>query len=321
MRISTVTIAIVCLHMALWFMVGVYTFHTVSLDSVEMIAWSRSLDFGYYKHPPMPAFILAVLTPFFDTNIAVFLASQIMVGLSAFGIWVLARRMTTPQNSMLAVVLFLLIPYYNLDMLYFNHNPVQLPFWIWTIVTCDWTLRKSSVQRWFIFGVVAGVALYTKYTIGILYMTIGLYVLIYRRDCLNLYTIGGFILGFGATVMPHILWLFNNDFIPLHYASGQTAHVASFGNVIYFISAQIGVVLFVLLGLGCGYRFGIKNDTQHNAFLSFMVFVPVMLIAIFALVGELWLKTNWGFPRTSHCPKNHYNLARWHKYAPALCIG
>src|SRR5580704_12893040 len=44
-------------HVAVWMAVCLLTHPNAPLDMIEMISWGNHLEWGYYKHPPMPAWI------------------------------------------------------------------------------------------------------------------------------------------------------------------------------------------------------------------------------------------------------------------------
>lgn len=51
---------LVCLFSAVWLGLLVTVALSPPMDSIEQLVWSHSLEWGYYKHPPLPTWLLAL---------------------------------------------------------------------------------------------------------------------------------------------------------------------------------------------------------------------------------------------------------------------
>ena len=52
-------------HLILWTLVPSLTNNNLPLDTIEALAWSSNLDWGYNKHPPLSAFVVEIFYQIF----------------------------------------------------------------------------------------------------------------------------------------------------------------------------------------------------------------------------------------------------------------
>lgn len=151
----------------LWTLSASLFFPTPPWDNVEELFWARSLEFGYYKHPPLPSWIMGVLVRIAGPQPWLTYAAGILCGTAALAIvWMWARELTGPRRAALALLLGTLVTYHVQRAVVFNHNTVQLVsiagYWwmLWRVLA-----RPDARWRdWMALGAFAGLALLTKYS-------------------------------------------------------------------------------------------------------------------------------------------------------------
>ncbi len=52
--------AFLAVHVLIWWLLPALLQHNLPLDVIELLAWGREWQIVYYKHPPLPAWILEV---------------------------------------------------------------------------------------------------------------------------------------------------------------------------------------------------------------------------------------------------------------------
>ena len=52
--------AFLTVHVLIWWLLPALLQHNLPLDVIELLAWGREWQIVYYKHPPLPAWILEV---------------------------------------------------------------------------------------------------------------------------------------------------------------------------------------------------------------------------------------------------------------------
>lgn len=133
-------------------------------DNVEQMVWMQSLQLGYYKHPPLPTWLMwGVAQVLGATPWATYLLGATLtlgsVGLMAS----LLRQMGGQRFAWVAVLGMLSITFYNGRLNYYNHN-VVLMAWV-TLYAWTWwrLLVRPQPMLWVCMGAVAGLGMLSKY--------------------------------------------------------------------------------------------------------------------------------------------------------------
>ena len=53
--------ALLTIHVLIWWLLPALLQHNLPLDVIEQFAWGREWQIAYYKHPPLPAWILEAI--------------------------------------------------------------------------------------------------------------------------------------------------------------------------------------------------------------------------------------------------------------------
>ena len=64
-------------HLIVWVLVPTLTNKNLPLDTIEALAWSSDLDWGYYKHPQQALFLLKLYIKFLSQMIFRFIKPNI----------------------------------------------------------------------------------------------------------------------------------------------------------------------------------------------------------------------------------------------------
>jgi len=84
--------AFVAVHVAAWTLVPAITQPNAPLDAIEMLYWGHEWQWGYFKHPPLPAWIAeACWLVFGSVDWPLYLASQVCVAACLWAAWQMAR--------------------------------------------------------------------------------------------------------------------------------------------------------------------------------------------------------------------------------------
>src|SRR5690606_6726235 len=124
-----------------------------------------SFELGYYKHPPLPSWFMLGFIAFFGKPVWLpFFAGEIFSALALWFVFLLGCEFTTPRRSFIAMLMASAIVYFSLRGTIYNHNTVQL----WSIAASTWlfyrALRYRALSSWVWLGVVAALAMLTKYS-------------------------------------------------------------------------------------------------------------------------------------------------------------
>lgn len=260
-------------------------------DEAYYWCWSKYLDFGYFDHPPMVAYFIAMGTTLLgDTEIGVRLMGILIT------IPILYLSYLISNKSLLVVYLIGTMPLFFLGGILTTPDTPLIAMWMMGI----WA---TSRKRWVLLGLAAGLAMMSKYTGALLFP---LMILSTPSALKNPRLYAGFLVAV-LIYMPNILWNLDHELISWEF---QLHHIQSEPNRWAFIGAQIGLVGPMLFGVLLVWFF--KGPKTKSRKLGIVGSLPVLILAIYA-GGE----ANWAAPAylsaviaLSEC-KGRWERAAW----------
>ena len=298
-------------HLIIWTLIPSLTNNNLPLDTIEALAWGSNLDWGFNKHPPMSAFFPEVFFQIFGAqDWAYYLLSQIFVVVAFYFVFKFAFEILRNfQLSLISVLLLEAIFFYNFTTPEFNVNVCQLPFWS-LVVYYSWKIYDNKNIKFFdcfLIGLFGAVGFLSKYLFIYLLASITLlfiYLIFVKRtkkfDFKYLITIEVFL----VLLVPHLIWLFNNDFITLTYGLKRTGLEGSgildhLKYPIIFLGKQIGILipfffLIYLLVKKINFKFNLKD--KKLLFLLFVNILPIVLMLLTSLITGSKVRTMWMTP-------------------------
>ena len=310
-NINNIFYIFVTTHLILWTVVPTITNSNLPLDTIEALAWGSNLDWGFNKHPPLSAFFPEVFFQIFGPqDWAYYFLSQIFVVMSFFIIFKLSQEILNDGTlSLLSVFLIEGIYFYNFTTPEFNVNVCQLPFWCLTVYY-TWKIynsKKIELYDCILLGAAAAFGILSKYLFIYLLVAIDLlfaYLIFFKKskkfDFKYLVSLEVFF----VILIPHIIWLFNNDFITIKYGfaragldEGQIINHLKYPLI--FTLKQIGIlvpflILVWLLIKKIPKKLNLKDEKL--LFLIFINLVPIVLVFMTALITGSKIRTMWMTP-------------------------
>jgi len=294
-------------HLLTWTLVPFFSNQNLPLDTIEALAWGSNLDWGFEKHPPLSAFFPEIFYQLFrNQDWAYYLLSQIFIISSFVVIFKLAKEFLKNETyALISVFLLEGIYFYNFTTPEFNVNVCQIPFWSLTAYFSWQSFKNDKIKNWILLGLFAALGVLSKYLF--IYLLAGIklffiYYLIKNKKFNFKYFIP--IIVFLVVLSPHLLWLVENDYKTITYGLKRTGlESATFLNhfiyPIKFTLKQIVTLLpfFILLSLilkNSKFRFN-QND-EKSIFLTFVTFVPILLMFITSLIFAANIRTMWMTP-------------------------
>ncbi len=298
-------------HLIIWTLIPTLTNKNLPLDTIEALAWGSNLDWGFNKHPPMSAFFTEVFFNIFGAQDWVYyLLSQIFVLIAFYFVFKFAQKILRDHKlSLLSVLLIESIYFYNFTTSEFNVNVCQLPFWS-LVIYYSWKIYDSEDIKFadcFFVGLFGAAGFLSKYLFTYLLVSIVLlffYLIFIKRlkkfDFKYLITIEIFL----VLLVPHIIWLFNNDFITVLYGLKRTGiNEASIFNhfqfPLIFLFKQIVILIpfFFLIGLLIKkVKTRINFNDKKIIFLIFINILPIFLMFLTSVITGSKIRTMWMTP-------------------------
>ena len=298
-------------HLIIWTLVPSLTNTNLPLDTIEALAWGSNLDWGFNKHPPMSAFFPEVFFQIFGSqDWAYYLLSQIFVVIAFYYVFKFAYEIFRDTKlSLISVLSLASIFFYNFTTPEFNVNVCQLPFWS-LVVYFSWKIYSSKEIKFLdclLVGLFAAIGFLSKYLFVYLLISIDLlfiYLIFFKKtkkfDFKYLITIEVFI----VLLVPHLIWLYNNDFVTIFYGLKRTGLEGS-GIIdhlrypILFLLKQIGILIpffFLIWLLVKKIKFKFNLNDNKLLFLLFINIMPIFLILVTSLVTGSKIRTMWMTP-------------------------
>ncbi len=298
-------------HLIIWTFVPSITNKNLPLDVIEALAWGSNLEWGFNKHPPSSAFFSEVFFKIFGANDwAFYLLSQIFVVTSFFFVFKFSSEIFKDLKfSLISVLILESIFFYNFSTPEFNVNVCQLPFWS-LLVFYSWRIyndKKIKILDCFLIGLYGAIGFLSKYLFTYLLISIVLlfiYLIYYKKIKKIDFKYFLILEVFVVLLVPHIIWLFNNDFITITYGL-KRAGLETTGIInhikfpIIFLLKQIGLLIPFLILLWLlikKFKFKFDLNDQKLIFLIFINFLPIILILLTSILTGSEIRTMWMTP-------------------------
>jgi 4-amino-4-deoxy-L-arabinose transferase-like glycosyltransferase len=284
-------------------------------DMTEVIAWSRDLQFGYLKHPPLAAAIAwAWFSVFPVGEFQFYLLAMLMPSIAMWFAWRVFADYLDAEKRVIGLALLMLVPFFHFHALKFNVNTVLMPFWA---ATTYWFLR-SYETRSKLYAALAGIGaagcMAGKYWSIFLLIGLVLAALIDRRRMQYFFSAAPWITVIaGAIVLaPHVIWLVQNDFAPFGYAMtihGAKPLSATVMGALGYLAGSIGytaVPVIVVLIAAWPTRETLidmvwpQDDRRRMAALAF--WLPFLLPAVGAVASGTEITSLWSMPAWTLLP-------------------
>ena len=297
-------------HLIFWTLIPTLTNHNLPLDTIEALAWGSNLDWGFNKHPPMSAFFLEVFFQIFGSQDWVYyLLSQIFVIISFYYVFKLSNEILKNKFfGLISVLLIETIYFYNFTTPEFNVNVCQLPFWSLTAYYSWKIYSGKNIKFWdcFLIGLFGALGFLSKYLFVYLLVSIAfLFIyLIIKKERKYDFKYWIIIEVFIVALVPHLIWLNNNEFITITYGLARTGLEQSslIDHIKYpllFLGKQVGILIpFIILTwlLVKKLKFKINFKDKNLLFLLAINLLPIALMFLTSLITGSKIRTMWMTP-------------------------
>ena len=294
-------------HLTIWTITPSISNINLPLDTIEALAWGSNLSWGYLKHPPVSAFMAELIFNFFgNQDWAYYLLSQFCVIVAFVYVWRFSNLIFKNQlHSLCSVLLLEGIFFYNFTSPEFNVNVCQLPFWA-LVVFYSWkSINYEKISDLILLGIFMSIGFLTKYLFIYLILTVKIIFilnLLKTKKFRGKLLIPGII--FIIFLLPHAIWLFQNNFSTITYALNRTGieednFISHFYNPLLFLVKQVGILIPIFIMLFTFIKIKkikIGNLKKNNYFLLFINIVPIILIILTSIILGAKIRTMWMTP-------------------------
>lgn len=304
--------AFVLCHGIVWTLTPAISLPNGFLDTMEMLSWGSQWQWGYEKHPPLPAWIAEAFSQMTGEALwGVYLAGQLVILACFWAVWRFARDFVSREYAALSVLLLEGVSYYSYETPRFNHNLVQMALWALTVL-CLWrSLSSGRIGYWLLCGVMVGLGLLSKYDMMLLLVPFLVLMLRNTQARKHFAKPGPYIAAAVATVIvaPHVYWLFNNDFTTITYALARATSGRGTGPfldhivhpfIFAFGQALVLAPVFIMVGMLVSRTVLRKAEVADRGLAREFLFTATLgpflaYLALSAITG-FSLTLRWGMP-------------------------
>jgi len=293
-------------HLIVWTLVPTLTNHNLPLDIIEALAWGSNLDWGFNKHPPVSAFFVEVFYQIFGPqDWAYYFLSQIFVVTSFFVVWKFSEEFFSDKTyGLFSVLLLEGIYFYNFTTPEFNVNVCQLPFWALSVLYGWRGFKDNKTIDWLLFGIFAAIGILSKYLF--IYLLVAMDVFLAYAFIKKKFNYKSFIslIPFILILLPHLIWLTENDYITITYGlhrtgTGDQNFLDHLIHPIIFLGKQIGILIpFFIMGffIISNFKSKLNFKDQKLLFLLTINIVPILLMFLISMIMGVKIRTMWMTP-------------------------
>ena len=304
--------ALMTFHVLMWTIIPTWVRSALPIDSMESTLWGRQLEWGYDKNPYLNAWLSELAIKIAgQTDWILYLFAQLAIAICFFALWRLARKFLSPVHALIAVFLLEGIQYFNLAGIDFNDNLIELPLWALITLFFYRALQQQKTLDWILTGLFAGLSMMDKYFTVLLLIPLALFLVSTTVGRSSFKKIGLYLgLGiFTVVITPHVVWLFQHDFITVQYAFNRVSSPPSLlthiSHPLYFALLQLAtflpaLILFSVVYFGRGHQPAISQQQVLTLFQKQFLLVaglgPFLLTILLSGLTGITLQTMWGTP-------------------------
>ncbi|MGX1024524.1 ArnT family glycosyltransferase [Psychroflexus sp. MBR-150] len=267
--------------LGLWFIIDLIQISTTGIkhDEAYYYVWGQYLDWGYFDHPPMVAVLTYLGDLFFNDLWAVRFFSVVVHTLTVWIIWQTLDdkyRKTTSQVLYFYGLAFSL-PMFSVYGFLTAPDTALLFFFAGFTWAFKHFLTRRKASDIFLLAITVAGMIYSKYhAFLIIFLVLVLHWRLIKQKRFWFLFVMVLIL-----VLPHFIWLFQNDFISFKYHLVDRSQGFKIKYILEFIPGQFAVFNPFFLSL---FLILIFNKKENDNFKKTMRFVGAGILLFFTLM-------------------------------------
>ncbi len=297
------------LHTLLWTLGTYFARPSLPHDTLESITWGLQWQWGYHKHPFLTAWLCAgIFSLFQHADWSLYLLAQVLVTTTFIAVWYLAKQFLPLRHALIATLLLEGVLFYNINSFNLTSDTLQSPLWALLALFFYHALTTEKIYYWLLTSLLAACCICTKYQ-GIIFLVPMLFLCLKHPVARASFKKAGIywsMLVFLLLISPHLIWLYQHDFITVTYAqtaaADYTATKTIWGHLLYPLLA-LANDLFIIVGVFILiWPFYTKNKEQFIIssfqwhFLIILGFGPVVLTLILGIFDGDYFPPRWSTP-------------------------
>lgn len=284
---------------------------SIELIQEEAYYWNyaQHMASGYLDHPPAVALIIKLSTMLLGNNeFGVRLGAFICWFITAFFAYKLSSSLFDKNTAFISVILVAALPIFFGIALVITPDAPLIACWAGALYYLYRALVDGKSNAWYAAGIMVGLGLASKYTIGFLLPAILLFMVIDKPARKWLFKPQPYLAAIIAFVLfsPVIWWNYQNDWASfLFQSSGRIAAPSEFStheliaSILVLLTPTGFLAAFAVMRphRGLFKHLGLNDSVRlrsSHLFSITMALIPLAIFVLFSLTKEI--KLNWTGP-------------------------
>lgn len=278
-------------------------FYPLWADEAQYWDWSHNLAWGYFSKPPVVAWFTGLGTYIAneDSLFGIRFLAPLTHAVIASLLFMVGKELYDLRTAFCTGILYLLLPSVTLNSYFISADTPLLLFWMLALFGLLKADGPDNSNYWWIFtGVMVGLGLLSKYTMGGFAIGVALFT-VWDKRIHWWYDKRFWKMAAVAAVVfaPNMLWNAQHDFISFRHTEDNTfSNGFSFFplEALEFIGGQVGVLgpLLLVSFVVMLWKLCTQMDILHYRFLAcFTLPLLVMAVAISVVSGA---QAHWAAP-------------------------
>jgi 4-amino-4-deoxy-L-arabinose transferase-like glycosyltransferase len=259
-------------------------------------AWSREIDWSYFDHPGMIAWVIRLFTELGGNSVFVVRLPALLffLGSSYLMYRITVRLFREPRAGFWALFVFLLSPIFAVGTLQIVPDDPVVFLWLLFVHLLIRVLDEDRPLLWYAIGVVFGLSLLSKYMAVLLAPSTLLLLAWHPQYRKHLRQPHLYLAGLLSLVVfsPVLIWNLQNNFASFSFhlvERHETSHafdptfmlLSLGGQIVYYSPIMWGIMLYLAFSLGKR----VLRDRDDTLAIPFWLSVPPL---IFFMYITLW---------------------------------
>jgi 4-amino-4-deoxy-L-arabinose transferase-like glycosyltransferase len=193
-------------------------------DEAYYWVWSHHLQGGYYDHPPMIAYMIALSNLISESEWGVRLVNVVSMSIAALYLYRLAALLKDEETALTAVSIFASIVLVHAGFTLTTPDSPLILFWTLSLFYGYRALFIGERTDFLLTGLFVGAMMLSKYSAILFVVAVLLFVLLKRRKLLFGADLWLAVIAASAVVSPLLWWNYQHDWISFAF---QLAHGSS----------------------------------------------------------------------------------------------
>jgi hypothetical protein len=277
------------------------------MDVIEGLAYGHQWKLGYDKHPPLAWWLVELTHDLFRSDQSFFLISQLAIVASLAIVFAAARRALSASAAFVSILILDGLHYFHFTGVKFNQDVCQLPLWALAGFSYWRALKENSLRWWILLAFALAGAFWCKYFAIVLAIPLVLFLFIDRDARKHLATAKPYIAtaAFLLLLAPHLLWIWDNDFVSLKYVSVRAADkTGAIDHLKFPLQFAAWQAWYLLPSLAIALPLMVRRESKPDGRIDdfdrrivvLLAFGPAATLFCMSLISGRGVLPMWGYP-------------------------